>query len=168
MRIGDLAQATGTPVETIRFYEREGLLPPARRADNNYRVYEHAHAERLALIRHCRGLDMTLEEVRTLLRLRERPAADCAEVNALLDAHLRHEPGRCFVDEMTRGIYRTFRHTHCFEPSEGGTRLTDTVEFSLGLGRWVDNSIGRMTLERTFRRRHRALVARFGGRSHAG
>lgn len=90
MRIGDLAQATGTPVETIRFYEREGLLPPASRADNNYRVYEHAHVERLALIRQCRGLDMTLEEVRKLLYLRERPAADCAEVNALLDAHLRH------------------------------------------------------------------------------
>jgi Cd(II)/Pb(II)-responsive transcriptional regulator len=90
MRIGDLATATGIPVETIRFYEREGLLPKARRADNNYRVYGAPHAERLAFIRHCRNLDMTLDEVRALLRLREQPALDCAEVDALLDEHIGH------------------------------------------------------------------------------
>lgn len=90
MRIGDLAEATGTPVETIRFYEREGLIPPPRRAENNYRVYTPAHAERLAFIRQCRNLDMTLDEVRTLLSLREAPAQDCGEINALLDEHLEH------------------------------------------------------------------------------
>jgi Cd(II)/Pb(II)-responsive transcriptional regulator len=90
MRIGDLAAATGIPVETIRFYEREGLLPKTRRADNNYRVYGAPHAERLAFIRHCRNLDMTLDEVRALLRLREQPARDCAEVDALLDEHIGH------------------------------------------------------------------------------
>lgn len=90
MRIGDLVAATGTAAETIRFYEREGLIPKARRADNNYRVYGAAHAERLAFIRHCRNLDMTLDEIRSLLRLREQPARDCAEVDALLDEHIGH------------------------------------------------------------------------------
>jgi Cd(II)/Pb(II)-responsive transcriptional regulator len=90
MRIGDLSAATGIPVETIRFYEREGLPPTARRADNNYRVYGAAHADRLAFIRHGRNLDMTLDEVRALLRLRELPARNCAEVNALLDEHIGH------------------------------------------------------------------------------
>lgn len=90
MHIGDLAATTGTAAETIRFYEREGLIPPARRADNNYRVYSAAHAERLAFIRQCRNLDMTLDEVRALLRLREEPSEDCSEVNALLDAHIGH------------------------------------------------------------------------------
>ena len=90
MRIGDLAEATGAPVETIRFYEREGLLPPARRADNNYRVYVPAHVERLAFIRQCRNLDMALDEVRALLSLRDAPAADCGEVNTLLDEHIGH------------------------------------------------------------------------------
>ncbi|MBL8318403.1 MAG: Cd(II)/Pb(II)-responsive transcriptional regulator [Burkholderiaceae bacterium] len=90
MRIGDLAEATGTAVETIRFYELEGLIPAARRADNNYRVYSAAHAERLAFIRHCRNLDMTLDEIRTLLRLRDAPARDCGGVNALLDEHIGH------------------------------------------------------------------------------
>jgi Cd(II)/Pb(II)-responsive transcriptional regulator len=90
MRIGDLAQATGTPVETIRFYEREGLIPAARRADNNYRVYTAAHAERLAFIRQCRGLDMALGEIRTLLRLRDTPAQDRSAIDSLLDEHIGH------------------------------------------------------------------------------
>ena len=90
MRIGDLAESTGTAVETIRFYEREGLIAAAQRADNNYRVYTAAHAERLAFIRHCRHLDMTLDEIRTLLRLRDAPLQNCGEVNALLDEHIGH------------------------------------------------------------------------------
>ena len=90
MRIGDLAESTGTAVETIRFYEREGLIPAAQRADNNYRVYTASHAERLAFIRHCRNLDMTLDEIRTLLRLRDTPPKDCGEVNVLLDEHIGH------------------------------------------------------------------------------
>lgn len=90
MRIGTLAQATGTPVETIRFYEREGLLPAAARDDNNYRRYTPAQADRLAFIRHCRSLDMTLDEVRALLRFKDTPQADCGEVDALLDEHIEH------------------------------------------------------------------------------
>lgn len=90
MRIGDLAESTGTGVETIRFYEREGLIPAAQRAENNYRIYTPAHAERLAFIRHCRNLDMTLDEIRTLLRLRDAPMKDCGEVNTLLDDHIGH------------------------------------------------------------------------------
>jgi Cd(II)/Pb(II)-responsive transcriptional regulator len=90
MKIGALAEATGTPVETIRYYEREGLLPPPARADNNYRMYRPAHVERLAFIRQCRNLDMTLDEVRALIRLREAPAQDCGEINTLLDEHIGH------------------------------------------------------------------------------
>ena len=90
MRIGHLAQATATPVETIRFYEREGLLPAARRTDNNYRLYTAAHADRLGFIRQCRNLDMALDEIRSLLRLRDAPSQDCGEIDALLDAHIGH------------------------------------------------------------------------------
>ncbi|HNR82666.1 Cd(II)/Pb(II)-responsive transcriptional regulator [Ottowia sp.] len=90
MKIGALAETTGTPVETIRFYEREGLLPPPARADNNYRMYLPAHVERLAFIRQCRNLDMALDEIRALITLRESPAQDCGEINALLDTHIGH------------------------------------------------------------------------------
>lgn len=90
MRIGELAQVTGTQVETIRYYEREGLLPEPGRSDGNYRVYGPGHVDLLQFIRHCRGLDMSLEEVRVLLRLRDTPAADCGDVDALLDEHIGH------------------------------------------------------------------------------
>ncbi|HEX5685800.1 MAG TPA: Cd(II)/Pb(II)-responsive transcriptional regulator [Ideonella sp.] len=90
MRIGELARASGTPIETIRFYEREGLLPAPARTEGNYRIYGSAHAERLSFIRQCRNLDMTLDEVRTLLGFRDSPQSDCGEVNLLLDAHIEH------------------------------------------------------------------------------
>ena len=91
MKIGELASASSTPVETIRFYEREGLLPAMARSSGNYRIYEEAHLERLRFIRHCRGLDMSLEEVRVLLGFRDAPdAAGCANVDAVLDEHIGH------------------------------------------------------------------------------
>lgn len=83
MKIGDLAKLTQTQVETIRYYEREGLLPEPDRTEGNYRIYGAAHADRLAFIRHCRNLDMTLDEIRQLLRLKDDPASDCGDVNTL-------------------------------------------------------------------------------------
>jgi len=94
MKIGDLSRLTQTQVETIRYYEREGLLPEPGRTEGNYRIYGEAHAVRLAFIRHCRGLDMTLDEIRQLLRFKDDPASDCGDVNALLDAHIGHVSDR--------------------------------------------------------------------------
>ena len=90
MKIGELSNASGTPVETIRFYERAALLPAPQRTESNYRVYTQLHADRLAFIRQCRNLDMTLDEVRVLLRFRDAPKADCGEVDSLLDEHIGH------------------------------------------------------------------------------
>lgn len=90
LKIGELAARTGCQVQTIRFYETEGLLPVPPRSTGNYRLYDHAHIERLMFIRHCRSLDMTLDEIRSLLRFQDAPEGECGEVNALLDAHLRH------------------------------------------------------------------------------
>lgn len=90
MKIGDLSAASATPIETIRYYEREGLLPLAARTQGNFRVYEPPHLERLQFIRYCRGLDMSLDEVRVLLRVKDDPAAECGDVDALLDEHIGH------------------------------------------------------------------------------
>ncbi len=90
MKIGELASTTTTPVETIRYYEREGLLHQPPRSESNYRIYGPAHAERLAFVRHCRTLDMTLDEIRVLLRFKDEPHAPCGEVNALLDERIGH------------------------------------------------------------------------------
>jgi Cd(II)/Pb(II)-responsive transcriptional regulator len=90
MKIGALAEATGTQVETIRYYEREELLPETARSEGNFRIYGPAHVERLQFIRHCRGLDMSLDEVRMLLKFKDDPSSDCGDVNALLDEHIGH------------------------------------------------------------------------------
>lgn len=88
LKIGELAKRTRLQIETIRYYEREGLLPAPARSEGNYRLYGPAHAERLQFIRHCRSLDMTLGEVRTLLNVRDAPEESCTAVNALLDKHI--------------------------------------------------------------------------------
>lgn len=90
MKIGELAKATDCQVETIRYYEREQLLPAPARTDGNYRLYTQAHVERLTFIRNCRTLDMTLEEIRSLLALRDLPDDQCQSVNALIDEHIEH------------------------------------------------------------------------------
>ena len=94
MKIGELAKVTNTPVETIRYYERELLLPEPARTDGNYRIYDDEHAQRLGFIRRCRSLDMTLDEIRSLLKFRDAPQEDCGEVNQLLDDHIGHVAAR--------------------------------------------------------------------------
>jgi Cd(II)/Pb(II)-responsive transcriptional regulator len=94
MKIGELAQAAHTPVETIRFYEREGLLQPPQRTASNYRIYGDEHVLRLVFIRRCRTLDMALDEIRALLGFRDDPAAHCDDVNAVLDDHIGHVQSR--------------------------------------------------------------------------
>lgn len=98
IKIGELAKRTESTVETIRYYEKEGLLPEPSRSDGNYRLYGEEHIERLRFIRHCRTLDMALDEVRTLLRYRDTPTEDCGDVNALLDEHIHAVEVR--VDEL--------------------------------------------------------------------
>jgi Cd(II)/Pb(II)-responsive transcriptional regulator len=90
MKIGELAKRAGCTSDTIRFYEKEGLLPEADRTDANYRSYDESHMERLRFIRNCRALDMTHDEIRALLRAADAPASDCGEINELLDEHIRH------------------------------------------------------------------------------
>jgi Cd(II)/Pb(II)-responsive transcriptional regulator len=88
MRIGELGQATGVDIETIRFYEKQGLLPPPVRQPNGYRSYGPEHLERLAFVRHCRALDMPLAEIKRLLDFVAHPAADCGDVDRLVAEQL--------------------------------------------------------------------------------
>lgn len=88
MKIGALAKQSGCGAETIRYYEQIGLLVAPQRNDSNYRVYGQAHLDRLLFIRHCRSLDMSLEEIRALLALRDAPRQGCDQVNTLLERHI--------------------------------------------------------------------------------
>ena len=100
MTTGELARATGSDIETIRYYERAGLLPAPSRSTGNYRVYDSSHLERLTFIRRCRGLDIALDEIRALLRFKDDPAANCEGVNDLIDEHITHVTSR--IHELRR------------------------------------------------------------------
>ncbi|MFP8833600.1 Cd(II)/Pb(II)-responsive transcriptional regulator [Hydrogenophaga sp. XSHU_21] len=88
MQIKQLAQATGVDIETIRYYEKQGLLPAPARRDNGYRDYDDTHLERLAFIRHCRALDMPLASVARLLAAVDDPHTHGDDVDALVAEQL--------------------------------------------------------------------------------
>lgn len=88
MKIGELASAAGCDVQTIRYYEREGLLDAPERLASGYRHYAPRHLSRLQFIRHCRALDIPLTEVRQLIDYAQTPQQSCDAVNALLDDHI--------------------------------------------------------------------------------
>ena len=115
--IGVLAERTGCQAETIRYYEREGLLPAPARSQGNYRQYDMTHVERLSFIRHCRSLDMTLDEIRALLDFRDAPKRDCAAVSVLLDEHVRHVANRIAELRRLQGQLRQLRGL-CAQPGK--------------------------------------------------
>lgn len=103
MRIGQLASQALCSTETIRFYEKEGLLPAPARTQGNYRHYHREHLERLRFIRNCRSLDMTHDEIRALLHFMDQPLDSCEPVNSLLDEHISHVDTRLAELDRLRG-----------------------------------------------------------------
>lgn len=88
LRIGDLARATSTKVETIRYYEQIGLLPAPSRTGGNFRAYNPEHLARLSFIRRARDLGFTLDKVRELLSLSDQKRRSCEMVDAIARQHL--------------------------------------------------------------------------------
>jgi Cd(II)/Pb(II)-responsive transcriptional regulator len=88
MKIGELAALAGCDVQTVRFYEREGLLEPPARETSGYRRYDGRALATVRFVRHCRSLDIPLSEVRQLLAFAAEPDQSCAQVNELLDGHI--------------------------------------------------------------------------------
>ena len=89
-KIGEAATRSGVSAANIRFYEKDQLLKAPGRSDNSYRMYSDSDIHRLRFIRACRALDMSLDEVRTLLRLDLNSKTDCATARSALDEHLAH------------------------------------------------------------------------------
>jgi Cd(II)/Pb(II)-responsive transcriptional regulator len=100
MKIGELAKLTGCSVQTIRYYEKEQLLPSTRRSEGNFRLYDEASADQLLFIKLCRGLDLSLSEIRQLLALKRSPGAQCDEVNRMMEAHIHQVEAR--IRELTQ------------------------------------------------------------------
>ena len=93
-RIGEAALQSGVSAANIRYYEKEGLLAPGVRSDNSYRMYSATDVHRLRFVRLCRAMDMSLDEVRTLLALDWSLKEDCDAARDTLDDHLQHVRAR--------------------------------------------------------------------------
>lgn len=106
MKIGELASATGTKVETVRFYEKIGLMPPPARTSGNYRSYGERHRQRLGFIRHARGLGFDIPEIRSLLDLADQPDRDCLEADRIASDHLAAVEAKIARLEALRGELR--------------------------------------------------------------
>lgn len=135
MRIGELGKAAGVNSETIRYYERAGLLPPPRRQANGYRSYGPAHLERLAFVRHCRALDMPLADVRLLLDFLDRPRRDCGDVNRLIGEQLARVRARIkSMRALERQLQALRFHCDAQRPTEACGILCELVTAARGEG----------------------------------
>lgn len=88
IQIGELSRRTGCNIETIRYYERIGIMPKPPRTAGGQRIYETAHLKRLAFIRRSRELGFSLDEIRALLRLVDGGDYSCGEVQEMTLAHI--------------------------------------------------------------------------------
>lgn len=142
--IGDLARQTGTKVETIRWYERDGTMPPPARTEGGRRAYTREHLDRLAFIRHARELGFRLDDVRALLHLSDDPDRPCAEADLIARQHLGAVRSRIarlqaleaelvrMVDACGHGkvaecrviqVLADLSHEQCLNQGHGGTGL---------------------------------------------
>lgn len=109
MQIGDLSRQAGVNIETIRYYERIGVLPKPARQSNGRRTYSTVDAERLGFIRHARDLGFDLPSVRVLLALQEQPEASCEDASRIAQGQLEEVEGRIarllsLRDELARMV----------------------------------------------------------------
>jgi len=88
MNIGELADRSGVPAKTIRYYEKSKLIPPAKRDVNGYRIYGPADVERLEFLRRARAFDFSIEECRALLQMLGDPHRKSGDVKRLTEGHI--------------------------------------------------------------------------------
>nr|WP_136252189.1 Cd(II)/Pb(II)-responsive transcriptional regulator [Ningiella ruwaisensis] len=88
MKIGELAKRSGCSIQTIRFYERKGLLSKPKRTEANYRSYDKTLLDELIFIKQCRSLDISLKEIKSLIHNKNNPEQSCSSVNKLIDEHI--------------------------------------------------------------------------------
>lgn len=94
LTIGGLSERTGVNIETIRYYERIGLLPPPRRSEGRHRLYDDSLTQRLQFVRRSRELGFSIEEIRALLRLVDQGGLACAEAKDITVSHLAEIRGK--------------------------------------------------------------------------
>lgn len=126
MKISTVATSSGCNLETIRYYERIGLMPSPERTPKGYREYSEADVERLRFISRGRGLGFSLQEIRSLLRLAQDPDISCSEVDQLARKHLDDILVRLKdLQRMARELERTI--DHCGGGQRGECTILDSL-----------------------------------------
>ncbi|WP_341678481.1 Cd(II)/Pb(II)-responsive transcriptional regulator [Niveibacterium sp. SC-1] len=134
MKIGELSARSGVQVETIRYYEAQGLLQAAARASNNYRDYDEGHAARLAFIQRCRSLDLSQADIRGLITLQDEPSCGCERVDDVLDRHLAQVSARIAELQALREELERIRHA-CAAPGRvADCRALASLNFATAVG----------------------------------
>jgi len=88
MKIGELAKQTNCTVQSIRHYDKEGLICTWARSEGNFRLYDRSTIERVLFIKHCRNLDLSISDIRKLLQLNDSPNTHCDDINIMIDNHV--------------------------------------------------------------------------------
>ncbi|MBH0067445.1 MULTISPECIES: Cd(II)/Pb(II)-responsive transcriptional regulator [Pseudoalteromonas] len=88
MKIGELSKTSGCSIQTIRYYEKEGLLADPERSEGNFRLYSNKAMKELEFIKHCRSLDIPLANIKRLIELKNKPEESCLSVNILIEQQL--------------------------------------------------------------------------------
>lgn len=123
--IGRLSERTGVNIETIRYYEKIGLLPVPGRTDGGYRQYDDGHARRLQFIRRGRDLGFSIDDIRALLRLAEHPDHPCDDADRLATQHLTEVEKK--IADLTRLSEQLRQMVHCAGHSVAECRIIDAL-----------------------------------------
>lgn len=114
--ISDLAKKSGLSPDTIRFYEKKGLIKAEFRADNQYRYFNEATLKRLLLIKRYRSLNIGLKEIENLIELQHTPQADCGVLNTILDQHIDDIENKINELKLFQKELKELRQ-HCHQPT---------------------------------------------------
>jgi DNA-binding transcriptional MerR regulator len=125
LSIGRLSEQTGVNIETIRYYEKIGLLTEPTRTAAGYRQYDRDHLRRLRFIRRGRDLGFSIEAIRALLRLAEHPEQPCADADRLASEHLAVVEAK--IGDLTRLSEQLQRLVNCCGHSVADCRIIDAL-----------------------------------------
>ena len=134
MKISEASQASGCHLETVRYYERVGLVPSPNRTGSGYRVYAQADVERLRFVTRGRELGFSLEEIRSLLRLDDDPTMSCRDVDAMARTQRVHGDG-VVGEQPVLEPGESFEYT-------SGTPLSTPSGFMRGLYHMIETASG--------------------------
>ncbi len=127
MKIGELAEKVGFTIEAVRFYEKEKLLPPVPRSYSNYRQYNDKHLQRLLFIKHCRTLNISLDDIRILIAVSEDGDKHADRAHELVHNYLQD------IDEKISSLKRLKRELQELEGMCKGHRENEECGIMHGL-----------------------------------